>query len=251
MAEAVVFDLNAVMNKLDRVKQIQMPFAASLALNRIAVDMRDQLRETMKTTFQNPVPFTLNSLYIKASTKKNLEIEVGLKEFAPKGNPASKYLLPQIKGGPAYDTRFQKSLRYKQLLQPGMYAIPTQSDYIRRNQYGNMMPSQYTEILYSLRAFRDASAFSFNRHANKKKNTTEYFAVTTTRRTKRGYLYPGIYRQNVDPGYENDRAIFWFQRRAPQFQPRFPLTQIGRDFANQNWAQQFGRALAEAISTRR
>jgi len=251
MAEAVVFDLNAVMNKLDRVKQIQMPFAASLALNRIAVDMRDQLRETMKTTFRKPVPFTLNSLYIKASTKKNLEIEVGLKEFAPKGNPASKYLLPQIKGGPAYDTRFQKSLRYKQLLQPGMYAIPTQSDYIRRNQYRNMMPSQYTEILYSLRAFRDQSAFSFNRHANKKKNTTEYFAVTTTRRTKTGYLYPGIYRQNVDPGYEKDRAIFWFQRGIPEGKASFPLTKIGRDFANQNWDQQFGRALAEAISTRR
>ena len=251
MAEAVEFDLNGVMRKLDRINQYQVPFAASLALNRIAVDMRDQLRETMKTTFRNPVPFTLNSLYIKASNKRNLEIEVGLKEFAPKGNPASKYLLSQIKGGDAYDTRFQKSLRYKQLLQPGMYAIPTQSDYIRRNQYDNMMPSQYTEILYSLRAFRDASAFSFTRHANKKKNTTEYFAVTQTRRTKRGYLYPGIYRQNVDPGYEKDRAIFWFQRRIPQGKANFPLTQIGRDFANQNWDQQFGRALSEAIASAR
>jgi hypothetical protein len=249
MADAVEFDLDGVMRKLDRINQYQVPFAASLALNRIAVNMRDQLRETMKTTFQNPVPFTLNSLYIKASNKSNLEIEVGLKEFAPKGNPASKYLLPQIKGGPAYDTRFQKSLQYKQLLAPGMYAVPTQSDYIRRNQYGNVMPSQYTEILYSLRAFRDQSAFSFTRHANKKKNTTEYFAVTTTRRTKTGYLYPGIYRQNVDPGYEQDRAIFWFQRRIPKGKGNFPLTRIGREFASNNWDKQFGQALAQAIRT--
>jgi len=249
VAEAVVFDLNGVMRKLDRMKQIQVPFAASLALNRMAKDIRDDLKEKMKGTFQNPVPFTLNSLYIKASSTKNLEIEVGLKEFAPKGNPASKYLLPSITGSPAYDTRFQKSLRYKQLLQPGMYAIPTQSDYIRRNQYGNMMPSQYTEILYSLRAFRDQSAFSFTRHANKKKNTTEYFAVTTTRRTKTGYLYPGIYRQNVDPGYEQDRAIFWFQRRIPKGKGNFPLTRIGREFASNNWDKQFGQALAQAIRT--
>lgn len=251
MSEAVEFDLDGVMRKLDRINQYQVPFAASLALNRIAVGMRDELRERMKTTFRNPVPFTLNSLYIKASNKSNLEIEVGLKEFAPKGNPASKYLLSQIKGGDAYDTRFQKSLQYKQLMQPGMYAIPTQSDYIRRNQYGNMMPSQYTEILYSLRAFRDSSAFTFTRHANKKKNTTEYFAVTTTRRTKKGYLYPGIYRQNVDPGYEQDRAIFWFQRRKPQGQARFPLTQIGRQFADQNFDKEFGRALSEAIASAR
>ena len=251
MSDAVEFDLDGVMRKLERINQYQVPFAASLALNRIAVNMRDQLKETMKSTFRNPVPFTLNSLYIKASNKSNLEIEVGLKEFAAKGNPASKYLLPQIKGGQAYDTRFQKSLQYKQLLSPGMYAIPTQSDYIRRNQYGNVMPSQYTEILYSLKAFRDTSAFSFNRHANKKRNTTEYFAVTTTRRTKKGYLYPGIYRSNVDPGYEQDRAIFWFQRRKPEFQPKFPLTQIGRDFANNNWDKEFGRALSEAISSAR
>lgn len=249
MAEAVEFDLNGVLQKIDRIKQYQIPFAASLALNRIGSDMRGVLKDRMKDTFANPVPFTLNSLFMKASKKNNLETIVGLKEFAPKGNPASKYLLPHIVGGPAYDTRFQKSLRYKQLLQPGMYAIPTQSDYIRTNQYGNMMPSQYTEILYSLRAFRDASAFSFTRHSTKKKNRNEYFAVTTTRRTKRGYLYPGIYRQNVDPGYENDRAIFWFQRRKPQFQARYPLNAIGREFATERWDKEFGRALAEAIKT--
>jgi len=251
MADAVEFDLDGVMRKLERINQYQVPFAASLALNRIAVNIRDELRSTMKNTFNNPVPFTLNSLYIKASRKEDLSIEVGLKEFAPKGNPASKYLLPHITGGSAYNTRFQKSLAYKQLISPGMYAIPTQSDYIRRNQYGNMMPSQYTEILYSLKAFRDSSAFSFARHANKKRNTTEYFAVTTTRRTKKGYLYPGIYRSNVDPGYEMDRAVFWFVKRAPSFQPSFPLTKIGYDYAKNNWNKEFGQALSQAIASSR
>lgn len=251
MADAVEFDLNGVMRKLERINQYQVPFAASLALNRMAVNIRDELRTTMSQTFDRPVPFTLNSLYIKASRKEDLSIEVGLKEFAPKGNPASKYLLPQIKGGPAYYTRFQKSLVYKQIMSPNMYAIPTQSDYIRLNQYKNMMPSQYTEILYSLRAFRDSSAFSFARHANKKKNTTEYFAVTKTRRTKTGYLYPGIYRSNVDPGYEKDRAIFWFVNRPPQGKASFPLTQIGYDYARNNWSKEFGQALSQAIATAR
>ena len=251
MADAVEFDLNGVMRKLDRINQYQVPFAASLALNRMAVSIRDQLRETMKNTFENPVPFTLNSLYIKASNKNNLEVEVGLKEFAPKGNPASKYLLPHIKGGLAYNTRFQKSLQYKQILPPGMYAIPTQSDYIRRNKAtGNILPGQYTEILYSLRAFRDSSAFSFIKNSKRKRNTSEYFAVTKTRRTKTGYLYPGIYRSNIDPGYEKDRAIFWFTR-TPRFQPSFPLTKIGYDYADQNWSREFGRALSEAIASSR
>ena len=92
MAEAVEFDLNGVLQKIDRIKQYQIPFAASLALNRIGSDMRGVLKDRMKETFANPVPFTLNSLFMKASKKNNLETIVGLKEFAPKGNPASKYL---------------------------------------------------------------------------------------------------------------------------------------------------------------
>ena len=95
MTQPVTFDVNHMLKKVDTIKQVQIPFASSLALNNLAKDIRDNYRAEMKQRFRNPVPFTLNGMYIKASSKTNLYVEVGLKEFATKGNPTSKYLLPE------------------------------------------------------------------------------------------------------------------------------------------------------------
>lgn len=247
----VVFDVNPLIKRLDAVKAVQVPFATSLAINRVAKIAREELRSEMRAKFDNPVPFTLNSVYIKSSTKTNLYAEVGLKEFAPKGNPASKYLLPQITGGPAYATRFQKSLRYKGLMAPNEYAIPTQSDMLKLNQYGNIRPSQYTEILYDLAAFRDSSAFAYKKNASKRRSKTRYVARTTAAYNSGGprNFYPGIYAVGPKVPRE-DQALFWFTR-TPQNQAKFPLLDIAGGAVRKSWSKEFGRALAEAIATAR
>lgn len=249
----ITFDVNPMVRRLDAIKAVQVPFAASLALNRVARDARKELREQMKAKFRNPVPFTLNSVYVKSSTKSNLAAEVGLKEFATKGNPASKYLLPQITGGPAYATRFQKALRANSILAPNEYAIPTQSDYLRLNQYGNIRPSQYTEILYSLQAFRDSSAFVYAKNAKKRRMKYGYTARTTRAyqnednpRLKK--FFPGIYTTNPKAIENKESALFWITR-TPQFQGKFPFTGIAGDYVRKNWDKEFGRALAEAIAS--
>ncbi len=249
----ITFDVNPMVRRLDAIKAVQVPFAASLALNRVARDARKELREQMKAKFRNPVPFTLNSVYVKSSTKSNLAAEVGLKEFATKGNPASKYLLPQITGGPAYATRFQKSLKIKGILASNEYAIPTQSDELRFNQYGNIRPSQYTEILYSLQAFRDSSAFVYTKNAKKRRMKYGYTARTTRAyqnednpRLKK--FFPGIYTTNPKAIENNESALFWITR-TPQFQGKFPFTGIAGDYVRKNWDKEFGRALAEAIAS--
>jgi hypothetical protein len=243
--DSIEFDVNPILQKLDRMQRLEVPFAASLALNRVGASVKERLQMEMKSVFNNPVPFTLNSLYIKASTKTNLEVEIGFRDFAPKGNPAVKYTGPQIYGGAAYDTRFQKSLKYNGILAPNMYAIPTQSDFLRMNQYGNVTPGQYTEILYALKSFRDSTAFVYREKA-KKKRATEYFAITT----KTGRLYPGIYRTKVPKGYEQDRAVFWF-RRTPTYTGKFKFFDVAKGHAGSIWNKEFGRALSQAIASQK
>tara|TARA_Y100000592_G_scaffold96155_1_gene164116 strand:- start:2294 stop:3046 length:753 start_codon:yes stop_codon:yes gene_type:complete len=249
MAQPVTFDVNHMLKKVDTIKQVQIPFASSLALNNLAKDIRDNYRSEMKQRFRNPVPFTLNGMYIKASSKSNLYVEVGLKEFATKGNPTSKYLLPQIQGGKPYLTRFQKALRIKGILAPGEIAIPTQSDYLKRNQYGNVMPSQYTEILYSLQAFRDSSAFTYRRQAKRVRAARQYKARTTAAfNSSRNRYFPGIYLEDEMARQEIDSALFWITRQSnlPQ---KFPYIPIGAAFAQKNWNKAFGQALRKAIAT--
>lgn len=249
MTQPVTFDVNHMLKKVDTIKQVQIPFASSLALNNLAKDVRDNYRSEMKQRFRNPVPFTLNGMYIKASSKSNLYVEVGLKEFATKGNPTSKYLLPQIQGGKPYMTRFQKALRIKGILAPGEIAIPTQSDYLKRNQYGNVMPSQYTEILYSLQAFRDSSAFTYRREAKRVRAARQYKARTTAAfNSSRNRYFPGIYLEDEMARQEIDSALFWITRQSnlPQ---KFPYIPIGAAFAQKNWNKAFGQALRKAIAT--
>ena len=249
----VTFDVNPMIKRLDALKAVQVPFATSLALNRIARDARVELREQMKAKFRNPVPFTLNSVYVKSSSKTDLYAEVGLKEFATKGNPASKYLLPQITGGPAYATRFQKSLRIKGILAPNEYAIPTQSDELRFNRYGNIRPSQYTEILYSLQAFRDSSAFVYAKNAKKRNAKNKYIARTTAAYnsgTGPQRFYPGIYAAKKSAIENKESALFWITR-TPRFQGKFPFTGIAGDYVKRNWNKTFGQALSEAIASAR
>lgn len=248
----VDFDLNPMVKRLDALKAVQVPFAASLAINRIAKGAKEAQQQGMRDKFDKPVPFTLNSIYIKNSTKTNLYAEVGIKEFATKGNPASKYLLPQIQGGPAYATRFQKALRAKGILAPGEYAIPTQSDYLRLNKYGNVTPGQYTEILYSLSAFRDSSAFTFRKNA-KRKRSQMYYARTTAQYNAddKKRFYPGIYIDNDQAFVDRESAVFWIQGRVPQYQAKYDFTGIGASYAKKNWDKEFGQALREAIASAR
>jgi len=244
--QSVEFDLDHMIGKIDRIQFLEVPYAASVAVNRVAVLAKDAIRAEMPRAFDRPVPFTLNSLYMKASSKTNLEAEVGLRDFAPKGNPASKYLAPQIYGGPAYATRFQKSLRYSGILAPNRYAIPTQSDNLRVNMYGNVSPGMYTEILYKLKAFRDMSAFSYNKHSKTKRQVNNIFVVLEND-TKNAHLRPGIYDRL---GMKNREGRLFNFGKTPEFIGKFPFHRIGAEAAERNWNKEFGGALAMALASR-
>jgi len=246
----VEFDVNPLIKRLDGIKSVQVPFAASLAINRIAKGAKTAQQQAMRDKFRNPVPFTLNSIYIKSSTKADLQAEIGLKEFAAKGNAASDYLLPQIKGGPAYATRFQKSLRAKSILAPNEFAIPTQSDYLRTNKYGNVQPAQYSEILYSLEAFRDPSAFTYRKNAKRKKSTKYFVRTTSQYSSNPGKFYPGIYTAAAGARKKGESAVFWITK-TPQNTAKYPFVVIGSNYAAENWNKEFGQALREAIASSR
>lgn len=249
MIQATIsFDVDKMTERLNAIAKQQIPFASSLTINTLLKEMKKNYQDEMKGRFENPVPFTLNGMFTIMSTKHNLEGTIGLKEFATKGNPVSKYLFPQIKGGPAYMTRFQKALRNKGILGPNQYAIPTQSDHLRMNRYGNVQAAQYSEILYYLGAFRDSSAFVYQNQAKKKKNPDRgYFAHTVAdHKRKGGNFYPGIYIKGPDiERYES--AVFWILDRIPNNQAKFPFGQIGIDYANANFKKVFGRSLARAL----
>ena len=113
MAEAsITFNAERLVGELNALTKVQIPRAGRLALNTALFETRRRLQSEASSVFQSAVPFTLNSfLYEKAEqVGDDLHARVFVRDDAPKGNAPSRYLNPHIRGGRAYETRFQKSL---------------------------------------------------------------------------------------------------------------------------------------------
>ena len=183
----IAFDPKEMLGKLSELDKIQIPRAASIALNQSLFETRKRLQAEARSIFNNPVPFTVNSfLYEKPKqVGDNLEARVYVRDDAPKGNAPSRYLNPQIRGGQHYRTRFQKALSNTPdldprgsggpVLAPNRIMVPTGSQYVRRNQYGNMSPGQHTQILSALRNASSADLPSMRRAKGTRNVANRYF----------------------------------------------------------------------------
>ena len=254
MAGTVSLDINPLIKRLDALKLVQVPFATSLALNAIAKDVRDAEKEEMKKVFNNPVPFTLNSVKIpKYSTKKDLQVRIQISEDGAKGNEPADYLLPVIKGGNAYATRFQKSLRAKGVLRAGQFAIPTQSDFLKTNKYGNVRPSMYSDILSDQQAYRAARSSQdlSVKQIIKAGRRSKYRMISTqlSESMKYGGLQPGIYFNSPSAFENNEALLFSISNRPPVVPLKFKFQEVGKKVANKNLNRRFGEALGKAIAT--
>jgi hypothetical protein len=157
MEVSIEFDAEQIIGKLTELKRVQIPMAASIALNQTAFKIREELQNEARNKFKDPVPFTLNAFLYKKATPDNLEAVVFIRDDAPKGNAPADYLAPHIYGGLAYRTRFQKSMSRTPdpaksalggpILAPNRLLVPTQSPRgVSFNSRGRMSAGQYTQI---------------------------------------------------------------------------------------------------------
>ncbi len=144
-------DLARFRRGLSDAQAKQLPYAVSLAVNEVASRARDDLVASLKTTFDRPTPWTLNATYLKLSTKRDLRAGLGIREFAPKGTPAWKYLGPQRDGGARGQKRFERALAATNRAAP--FAVPGPA--ARMDSYGNMSHAQLVQILSGVGAFSE------------------------------------------------------------------------------------------------
>lgn len=129
---------------LARLVQQQLPYAGSVALNKTANAVLDAERGTMQGVFDNPTPFTLNSLRVKRATKSDLVAEVRFKDATSGNRSAEKYLTPEVLGGNRRVKGIELLLRSRGLLDAGSYLVPASTAKLDAN--GNLMRSQYNQI---------------------------------------------------------------------------------------------------------
>lgn len=250
IAIKVNVDISKASRLFDNLRKDQVPFATALALTRTAQYTAAQLSAKMDEVFDRPTPYTKNALYVKPATKQVQVATVKVKDEAFKGNPAVRFLFPEISGGPRNLKGFEKLLQRSGVMPTGWYAIPT--SFAKLDQYGNVPASLINQILSQLQSARDSQA---NESAQKRfkrnqtKRTGRYFAVMPD--TERGRLKPGIYERLTGGFGSAVRPIFVYTRKTPTYSARYDFYGMARTVATERFPIEAQLAMEKAIATAR
>ncbi|MCJ2054006.1 hypothetical protein [Methylobacterium sp. J-070] len=164
----------------------QVPFVAAFALTNAMKDAREAERETMRSVFDQPRPFTLNALMVRPATKQRLQAELGFKEGFG-SIPAWKYLGPQVQGGTRRHKRFEILLIRTGIMRSNEFAVPGRGCPL--DSSGNISGAYITRLLSALGAQSDRMQNTAKRpkRSNRKRNL-DYFVLRGTKAPDGVYL---------------------------------------------------------------
>ena len=228
----------------------QAPFVAAVSLTRTAKDVQAAERKEMIRAFDRPVPYTLNSTFLKAATKGNLEAKVWLKDNPfGKGTPADRYLAPQIFGGARRLKGLERALAAVGLLPAGHYAVPAAGAQIDGN--GNVKRSQIVQVLSQLKVqeragYQSRATGSVRSRRTVAKQGVTYFVLPQVRRG----LAAGIYMKRQFAHGSAIKPVFIFTK-AMHYEKRLRFYEVGDETARERFPAHFREAWMKAAAEAR
>lgn len=228
-------NINAVMRNIKNIQTKQIPFALALAMTRTAQGLEREEKKLLRTTLHKPTAYTKNFLAYKPASKADRPINASVffREFAGKGTPASKYLMPNVKGGVRRQKRHEKALSAK--VGRKIYTGPAKDAPL--NAAGNINAGYYTKILSQVQAFGESGY-----RANAKRRGSQGFYIAS-----KGGVAVGV-RQRV--GTES-KKILNFMDNPPSYRPRYPFYKGGNKYVQKNLGKNFKSAYNRAVRTAR
>jgi hypothetical protein len=221
-----------VMRALRHLATDDAPIVTAYALTKTAQDIKDAEFTSMASVFDRPTRFTLNALYLKPATKRDLVAEVYFKEGFG-SVPAWRYLGPQVEGGPRVHKAHERRLIRAGLMTSSEFAVPGQG--IKLDQSGNIPGGTIERILSQLGAAEQKAGYQANqttksRARARKKGVGRYFVLRPgaggrgDRNVASGIYYREGLRELV--------PVIMFVR-APRYQKRFPFYEVAERVFNE------------------
>ena len=228
-----------------------VPYAASTALTRTAqIAAKKDLPDAMRAAFDRPTRYTLNSLFVRASTVETLSARVMVKDQTSNGGTvAQDYLLPNVEGGGRKEKRFERSLRYSGILPSGWRAITGTGAPL--DAYGNLKSGEMQRMLSAVGgSFDRAQNRTKSKRSQRNAKNAPYFVVTPFSggfsggkyRVKPSIMQPGIYKRM---GGRKILPALIFTATQPQYRKRLDFEGVALKAANENFETEFKRAFEE------
>lgn len=238
---SVKTDIAETLKRFEVLEPRQFPFIVSLAMNKTTGRIKEALKANMPMSLDRPTRFTLNSLMTKPATKQKLEAEVGLRDFAPKGTPASTYLMPQVHGGSRKHKRFERALILSGIMPAGYFAVPGKG--AKLDSSGNLRGSFITAMLSYLKASPDSYQNRTDKSGRKPRVAQrQFFAVKE--RSISGRLPMGIYQRTGG----SIRLVIAFVKQ-PKYNKRFLMFDISQKLTKQYLQEELVKAAERALAT--
>lgn len=226
-------DAKQLAENMDAAVVRQLPFAFALASTRMGQRIKRTEYETMQRVFDRPTRWTLNSLMLKPGSKADPNAYVWFRDWAPKGTPAARYLLPQVYGGERSAKRSEVLLRRQGLIGQNQFITPGKR--AKLDRYGNISRGQMQKVLSNLRAQFDAT-----------QNTAPSGRVTYFAGHAGAKKRFAIYQRDGD-------AVrpFLAVVKAPTYQKRFDFFGVAEKQMRLHYPIELANALRHAIDTAR
>lgn len=184
------FGMDEAIKRLGMIGSKQLPYAVTRAINTTAVQVKEAETATIKSVFDRPTKWTVNSVYWKAANKRTMEARVWLKDEAPKGTPAEKYLRAEIWGGQREQKRVEALLQRRNILPNGMFTVPGND--VPLDAFGNLPKTHYNKLLSQLKAQLDIhqnESLASKKRRKRRKGSTGYFVGRLGPNPEPGAIY--------------------------------------------------------------
>ena len=229
MARSIEFDVERLLGRLNILEGTQIRYASRRALDRWRFGAQQHLGLQMAGRFENPVARTLSSArYDRAFIEEpgSIGVRLYIDASSDKGNAPASYLYPTDRGSAdstAYATKFGAGLRKTGITTK--FPVPyKQGQLVKRNRYGNMLPSQYASTLQALQTPGSA-----------------VFALPNGNRS--AALPPGIYQRRGRTAY----LLFALLDSAPSVTQRFDFYGIRSTYAQTQLPKLLREELRKAL----
>lgn len=245
MRMGVTVDITRAIAGLDRLARTQVPFATSRALNAVAEKVVEAEQHEMKSVFDRPTAYTLNSLTVDRSDKRKLQAVVRFKRPTGRGTSAEKFLAAEIKGGSRRAKRFELALQAAGVMPAGYRAVPGRN--VRLDANGNIPGALLRRVMKEARgqALNRREASQRAGRVGKRYGSEMVFIKPGAKN-----LSPGVW-ERVKTGFGGAvRPILLFVPRA-QYVAIYRFHEIGEQTVRREFGPIWDREMEAALRTAR
>lgn len=256
--EATLADFNRQMESAGK----QLRFAVMRATNDAARAARTAVQAGMRSQFDRPTPFVVNSVWVEFATRENLSAKLFPRYPGGKAVDPTNVLVPQVEGGGRKLKRSERALQSAGILPRGFFTVPGQAAPL--DAYGNVKGAFIVQLITYLQASGE-QGYRANMTARRKTQLARagrsaggykmlggvrYFVALGKLRGGSGnHLAPGIWSSTGIHG-SDVKPVLMFVRK-PMYSKRLDYLEIAQRTVAETYPPAFRTRLAEAMRTAR